>query len=249
MDAGILAWIIAATLLDGIIAFIGVITLGMKRESFQNALKLMVAFSAGALLGGALFHLLSEAAELSTLQTALTLLLFGFCLFFVLERVLKWHHCHEGKCSVHPFSYLILFGDGVHNFIDGVVIAASFLINVPFGIITTLLIIGHEIPQELGDFAVLVYGGFGKKKALIYNFLSQLTCVIGGLIGFFVGDAVEGIKPIFLAFAAGGFLYISASDLIPELHKEEKMEYAVKCFASFLVGVAFIILIKNLVGE
>jgi zinc and cadmium transporter len=244
MDASTLLWVIAATVLDSLIAFVGIITLQLRRESFQNALKLLVAFSAGALLGGALFHLLAESAESLTLQTALVLLVFGFCLFFILERVLKWHHCHEGKCKVHPFSYLILLGDSVHNFIDGLVIAASFLISIPSGIVTTLLVIGHEIPQELGDFAVLVYGGFGMRKALVYNFLSQATCVLGGLMGFFIGEAAEAVRLPLLAFAAGGFLYISASDLIPELHKEERMEYAVKSFASFLAGLAFLLLVK-----
>ena len=131
------------------------------------------------------FHLLAESLEHLTTTVSFSLLLLGFILFFLIERFLKWHHCHEEKCEVHPFSYLILFGDGIHNFIDGLIIA-SFLVNINFGIVTTLLIIGHEVPQELGDFGVLVYGGFSKVKALTFNFISQLTCMIGGVLGFFI---------------------------------------------------------------
>lgn len=137
-------------------------------------------------LAGGFFHLLAESLEHLTTTVSFSLLLLGFILFFFIERFLKWHHCHEEKCEVHPFSYLILFGDGIHNFIDGLIIAASFLVNINFGIVTTLLIIGHEVPQELGDFGVLVYGGFSKVKALTFNFISQLTCMIGGVLGFFI---------------------------------------------------------------
>jgi zinc and cadmium transporter len=222
--------------------------LGLKKKTLKRILTFLVAFSAGALLGGAFFHLLPESAEELTLEVASIYLVAGFCGFFVLERVLYWHHCHEGECKVHPFNYLILLGDGVHNFIDGLVIAASFLVSVPFGIVTTLLIIGHEIPQELGDFGVLVYGGFGRRKALFYNFISQLTCVLGGIVGFFVSPFIGSMHPL-LALAAGGFLYISASDLIPELHKEKCTNKSLGCFAVFIVGIAFMLVIKYIAGE
>lgn len=161
-----------------------------------------------------------------------------------MEKFLYWHHCHEGKCDVHPVSYLILFGDGIHNFIDGIIIAASFIVSIPFGIITTLLIIGHEIPQELGDFGVLVYSGFGKVKALLTNFISQLACILGGIIGYFLSTALKGIIPFILPFAAGGFIYISASDLVPELHKEPKIKKSLSSFAFFILGILIMLAIK-----
>ncbi|MCX6799087.1 MAG: ZIP family metal transporter, partial [Candidatus Diapherotrites archaeon] len=162
----------------------------------------------------------------------------GFVVFFIIERILHWHHCHEGKCDVHPMSYLVLIGDGIHNFIDGLVIAASFIVGVPFGIITTLLIIGHEVPQELGNFGILVYGGFGRKKALLFSLMAQATCIIGGITGYFISSATS-FSLILLPFAAGGFIYIGASDLIPELHKESNMQKAWLSFLLFIAGIAF----------
>ncbi len=243
-----LSWIILATLVDGLVALVGVFTLGMRKKLFDMLVFLLVAFSAGALLGGAFFHLLVESVDQIALNAALVYLILGFALFFVLEKVLLWRHCHEGKCDVHPFTYLILFGDGVHNFIDGLVIAASFLVSVPFGIVSTMLILSHEIPQELGDFGVLVYGGIEKRTALLYNLAAQLTCVLGGLAGYFGLQAAGGAMAPLLAFAAGGFIYIAASDLIPELHKEEEMSKAANAFAVFLVGVALMLVMKYYIG-
>ena len=136
-----------------------------------------------------------------------------------MEKFLHWHHCHKRECKIHPVSCLILLGDGIHNFVDGLIIAAGFLISPEFGVITSLLIFLHEIPQELGDFAVLVYYGMERKKALLLNFLSQLTCVLGGIAGFMLGGFPE-FGEYAVPFAAGGFIYIAASDLIPELHRE-----------------------------
>ena len=244
----LLGWILAACLVNGLVALAGAFALGLRKKAFESLIGVLVAFSAGTLLSGALFHLISESAEELTLEVALIYVVLGFSLFFILERVLQWHHCHEGKCEVHPMTYLILVGDGIHNFIDGVVIAASFLVNIPLGILTTFMIISHEIPQELGDFAVLVHGGFSRKKALAYNFASQLTCILGGLAGFFAAGMIDSLSPV-LAFAAGGFIYISASDLVPELHKEKKLGIAMKSFAVFLVGVLLMFSMKHFLGE
>ncbi|KYK27173.1 hypothetical protein AYK26_00575 [Euryarchaeota archaeon SM23-78] len=244
----ILLWIILATLVNGLVAFIGVFSLWLKEKLFKKILMILVAFSAGALLSGAFFHLLAESLEHLSVTKAFAYMLMGFILFFLIERFLHWHHCHlhGQKCDVHPVSYLILFGDGVHNFIDGIIIGVSFIISVPFGIVTALLIIGHEIPQELGDFAVLVYGGFSKTKALVYNFLSQLTAVIGGIIGYLFSTRIQGVIPFILPFAAGGFIYIAASDLIPELHKEPKLNKSLVSFSFFLIGIVFMFLLKFL---
>jgi zinc and cadmium transporter len=244
----VLLWIILATLVNGLVAFVGAFSLLMKQKSFKKLLMILVAFSAGALLSGAFFHLIPESLEHVPVMNAFACVLTGFIIFFIIERFLHWHHCHkhEEKCDVHPVSYLILIGDAVHNFIDGIIIGVSFLVSVPFGIITTLLIIGHEIPQELGDFGVLVYGGMKKWKALAYNFLSQLTAVVGGIVGYLFSTRIEGIVPYILPFAAGGFIYISASDLIPELHKEPKLKKSIVSFVFFLIGIVFMFLLKFL---
>lgn len=242
-----LVWIILATLLNGLIAFVGVFSLWMSDKALKKIVFILVAFSAGALLSGAFFHLLSESLEHLTTTDAFLYLMFGFILFFLIEKLLHWHHYHNEKHKIKPFTYLILFGDGVHNFIDGLVIAASFLINTHFGIITTLLIIAHEIPQEIGDFGILVYGGFGKTKALFCNFLSQLTCVIGGIIGFYLSSQVQSLSIILLPFAAGGFIYIAASDLIPELHKEVSFKKSSIAFVFFLIGLLLVLSLKLVV--
>jgi len=236
------------TFIVGLVSLVGIFSLWVKDKALKKILFILVAFSAGALLSGALFHLLTESLETLPTTKAFSYLLVGFILFFIIERFLHWHHCHTGKCDKHPFTYLILFGDGVHNLIDGLIIAASFFVSIPFGIVTSLIIIGHEIPQELGDFGALVYGGFSKFKALIYNFVSQIICVIGGIIGYFLSGSVTGITSFILPFAAGGFIYISASDLIPELHKEPDLKKSLTSFSFFIIGILFMFMIKFVFG-
>ncbi len=174
-----LEWILAATIVNSLLALAGAFTLSMSRKRLGQIIFALVGFSAGALLSGAFFHLIAESIEIFADTTLVfSVVLVGFIAFFLVEKLLHWHHCHNGNCS-HPVTPLILIGDGLHNFIDGLIIAASFLVNTNFGIITTLLIMGHELPQELGDFGVLIHGGFSRKKALFYNFLSQTTCIMG----------------------------------------------------------------------
>jgi zinc and cadmium transporter len=249
MLMNLLLWIILATFVDGLIAFVGVFTLGLKHKSFKWLLIMFVAFSAGALLAGAFFHIIPEALASLPPMIVSFFILFGLVVFFMIERILHWHHCHDEKCDEHsiaekPVSYLVLFGDGIHNLVDGVIIGASFLTSIPFGILTTIVIIAHEIPQELGDFAVLVHSGFKKSKALMYNFFSQLTCVIGGVLGFFFAKSIQGAIPFILSFAAGGFIYIAASDLMPELHKEPKLGRAFFSFVFFILGIAVMLAFK-----
>lgn len=239
----LLLWIIIATLVNGFTAFAGAVTLWMNERTFRKAIFFLVAFSAGSLFSGALFHLAAESLEDLSEQVVFLLMILGFSIFFIVERFLWWHHCHEGKCDVHPVSYLVLIGDGVHNFIDGAVIAASFFVSVEFGILTTLLVLIHELPQELGDFAILVHSGLSKAKALFFNFLSQLTCVAGGVLTYFIGSTKEGTI-FLLPFAAGGFLYISASDLVPELHREPNRARSLGSFVFFLIGVLVMIGLK-----
>lgn len=241
---GALIWSLGATFIVSLIALIGIIGLAIKEKILKKILLILVGFSAGALIGGAFLHLLPEALEKTEYSTVIMALLSGFILFFLIEKFLKWRHCHIGKCDVHTFTYMSLVGDGIHNFIDGIIIAASFIVSVPFGIITTIAVIAHEIPQEIGDFAVLVYGGFTKYKALLFNFLTAFTAVLGAVFGYFLSGLTENIIQFVLPFAAGGFIYIAACDLIPELHREVELKKSLWSFSFFMIGIFFMWLIK-----
>jgi len=241
-----LLWIIVSTFLVSIIAFIGILTLLLKERLFEKILLGFVALSAGALLGGAFLHLIPEAIEQFTSQNTFFYVLAGFALFFLIEKLLHWRHCHKGKCPVHTFAYMNLFGETIHNFIDGLIIAASYIVSIPLGIATTIAVALHEIPQELGAFGVLVYGGFGKVNALILNFIIALTAIIGGIFGYFLSGYVEGYAMFLLPFAAGGFIYISASDLIPEIRKEINLKKSIITFSVFILGILIMLLLKML---
>lgn len=228
----VLLWSLAATVIVSLLSLAGVVTLSIKQKSLDKILLLLVGFSAGALMGGAFFHLIPESIEGSGVEFTVAIVIVGFVLFFLVERILHWHHCHEhgGKCDVHTFTYMNLIGDGIHNFIDGLIIAAGFSAGVELGIVTTLAVISHELPQEIGDFGVLVYGGFSRMKALLFNFLSAITAVLGAVIGVIMTSLTGSFTGILVPFAAGGFIYIFASDLIPELHKEPKLSKSMMSF-------------------
>ena len=244
----ILLYILISTIAISVIAFVGVFTLFLKQNIVNKSLLVLVAFSAGALLGGAFLHLIPEAIEKSRGENKVFLfVLLGFSLFFVLEQFINWHHCHKTEHSEHstkPFSYLILISDGTHNFIDGLIIAASFIVSVPLGLATSLAVAFHEIPQEIGDFGVLVYGGLKKSKALVLNFLSGLVAVAGGIIGFFLLDKIEGSIAFLLAFAAGNFIYIASADLIPEIKQKCPVGKSAVHFIAFLFGIGLMFLLK-----
>ncbi len=249
MDISVIIQIFAATLAISLISFIGAITLVMSERRIKRILFLLVGFSAGALIGGAMLHILPEAIEHSAelgieTSTVFTATIAGFILFFILEKVM-WRHCHEKECPIHTFAYLNLFGDGVHNFIDGLIIAASFVVDARLGIATTIAVAAHEIPQELGDFGVIVYGGIAPRRALMFNFLSALACVGGGIAGYAMRGG-HSLQTWLLPIAAGGFLYIAASDLIPELHKERDRKKSALSFASFILGIAMMWLMRLL---
>jgi zinc and cadmium transporter len=240
-----LIYILIATFLISLISFIGVFTLIVKKEFLDKALLFLVAFSAGTLIGGAFLHLLPEAIE-ETGETSKVFLfvLLGFSCFFVLEQIIRWHHHHDTCCSkIAPFSYMILVSDGIHNLIDGFVIAASFMVSVPIGIITTLAIAFHEIPQEIGDFGVLIFGGMNKWKALFLNLTSALAAVIGGIMGFFLSEKIGEATIFLLPFAAGNFIYIASSDLIPEINHHNDSKKSIFYFLVFLLGIGFIFLL------
>jgi len=237
-------WAVAASIIVSLVSLIGIFSLLFKETRLNKILILLIGFSAGGLIGGAFLHLLPEALEQAKSQTVFLYLILGFIAFFILEKYLHWRHCHEGVCAVHTFTYLNLIGDGVHNFTDGLVIGASFLVSIRFGIITALVIILHEIPQEIGDFGVLVYGGFSKFKALYYNFLTALTCVLGTILGYFISANIQDFSVFLLPFTAGGFIYIAACDLVPELHKQADLKKSASSMFAFLCGILFILLAR-----
>jgi len=207
-----------------LISLIGVLTFSLKEENLKKILLYLVSFSAGGLFGDAFIHLIPQAAEKSFgLHVSLYILL-GIIVSFVVEKFLQWRHCHIPTSEEHPhsFAYMNLFGDAVHNFIDGLIIGGSYLASIPLGLATTLAVVFHEIPQEIGDFGVLIYGGFNKSRALFFNFSTALTAIFGAIVALSLGFLIqENFIPFLVPFAAGNFIYIAGSDLIPELHKEE----------------------------
>ncbi len=242
----VLFWILASTFLVSLVSLVGIFTLAIKDNLLHKMLFCLIGFSAGALIGSAFLHILPECLENNKSSTVFSYLIFGIIIFFLMERYLHWRHCHEeGTCKTHAFTYLNLVGDGFHNFIDGMVIAASFMVSLKLGLVTTLAIILHEIPQELGDFAVLIYGGFTKKKALLFNFASALMAMIGAVAGYFITDITKNFSNFILPLTAGGFIYIATSDLIPELHKENDLKRSTAAFFAFLLGIALMALAKN----
>jgi len=244
-------YIIIATFLIALCAFIGIFTLALKERILNKILLILVSLSAGALMGGALLHLIPEAVEKAegTNIDIFIVVLVGFILFFVIEKVLHWRHCHKGKCDVHTFSYMNLIGDSIHNFIDGLIISASFISSISLGFSTFVAIAAHEIPQEIGDFGVLIYGGFEKKKAIILNFVVALTVVLGGIVGYFISKSVDSAVVFLLPFAAGGFIYIAATDLIPEIKKELNMKKYMATLFVFICGILIMWLTKIMFHE
>jgi zinc and cadmium transporter len=241
---------IIATIVISLLSLIGVITFFINKKIISKISICFVAFSTGALIGGAFLHLLPEAIELSDSLKPFLFLILGLSVFFVLERYLKWHHCHKNNgCEVHTFTYMSLIGDGLHNFIDGLVVVSAFAISKELGVATAFAVAAHELPQELGDFGLLFHGGFSKIKALFWNFVSSLTAIAGAVVGYFMISSFHDITSFFLPFAAGGFLYIAMSDLIPELHKEPKMSKSIFNFMLFAVGILFMLFIKLYFAE
>ena len=241
--------LIAALLATGIISLIsllGIVFLALNKKTLKKITILLVGFSAGALMGGALLHLIPEAAGVGDWDMIGIAVIAGFSLFFLIERLLKWHHCHdqEGECDVHTFAYTNLIGDGVHNFLDGLIIVAAFMVDFQLGIATSLAVIVHELPQEISDFGVLIHAGFSRLKALLFNFGTALLAILGALIGYFLANQTNQFIDFILPFAAGGFIYIAASDLVPELHKEKKLSKSLLSFFLFILGVTFMWVVK-----
>lgn len=245
--------VILSVVLVSCVSLIGILTLLMGKELSKKLLLILVSLSAGTLFGGAFLHLLPEAAEKAgfTLQISL-LVLAGVIVFFVLEKFIHWHHCHhhsfvqeKHKHETH-IAPLNIAGDALHNFLDGLVIAGAYLINVPLGIATTIAVIIHEVPQEIADFGVLLYSGLSKKKALLLNFMSATMAIIGAILGLVLGSKFDFFVAGLVPFAAGGFLYIAGSNLIPELQKEAQFKESLWHFVALVAGIALMYVITCL---
>ena len=234
----ILFQILIAVFIVSIISLLGVLFLMIK--ILKKSLFYMVAFSAGALLGAAFFDLLPEAIGKGFKESASLFILIGIISFFIIEKFLHWHHHHTDKKDVHTFTYLNIIGDSVHNFTDGVIIAIAFLNSTAVGIATTIAIVAHEIPHELGNFAILLYGGFSRLKATIYNFISALTAVIGALAAYYYSTKIQNINFYITSLAIGGLIYIATTDLIPEIHKEKEIKKSFVQLMLMIFGIALI---------
>jgi zinc and cadmium transporter len=236
-------WIFFGGLLMSAIALIGSVTLILREETLKKLLLPLVALAAGTLLGGALFHMIPASVDkLGNHVSIYVWILVGFGLFLGLEQFLHWHHCHRAPSEHRPLTYLILIADGLHNFIGGLAVAGAFLIDVRVGISAWIAAAAHEIPQELGDFGILIHGGWRKGSALLYNFLSALTFLIGGIVAY--GASLTTDVTFLLPFAAGNFIYIAAADLIPEIKHEENATLNVVHFLSFLAGIALLLIVR-----
>lgn len=233
--------ILIAVLVVSLVSILGLFVF-YKQKSSNRLLFLLVSFAAGTLLGVAFLDLLPEVFEEGFTETLPLWILSGILSFFVLEKFLHWHHHHaeEKEHEVHPFTYLNVVGDGVHNFLDGAIIAVSFMTDSALGISTTIAIIAHEIPQEIADFSVLIYGGFSRVKALVYNFLTALTALLGALVTYFFSSLMENSHLYIAAFTIGGFVYIASTDLIPEIHKEKDIKKSILQLLMLALGIALI---------
>ncbi|UCG71187.1 MAG: ZIP family metal transporter [Thermoplasmata archaeon] len=237
---------LASVVLVSVISLIGILTLSIKESILKKIMILFVSFSAGALLGDAFIHLLPEVVEEHGFGLNISLFaLSGILIFFVLEKLIYWRHCHilTSEEHVHTFTYMNLIGDGVHNFIDGMIIAGSFMISISLGLATTIAVILHEVPQEIGDFSVLIYGGFSKSKAIFYNLVAALGAVIGAVLMLIIGSFMSYLPVFLVPFTAGGFIYVAGTDLIPELQKEVRPMVSLAQMGALLLGIGIMSLL------
>ena len=242
-------WIYAlgSVLAVSLVSLIGALIFLLGREKLSKALLYLVSFSAGGLFGDAFIHLIPEAFESNTHVTNASLtILSGIIVSFITERFVKWRHCHIpiSKSHPHPLGYMNLFGDSVHNFIDGLLIGGSFMESPQLGLSTSMAILFHEVPQEIGDFGVLVYSGFQRGKALLLNLLTALVAVLGTIVALVLGVSFQGFTRFLIPFAAGNFVYIAGSDLIPELQRDEfNLKRSALQLSAFILGILALFLL------
>jgi zinc and cadmium transporter len=241
---GTLGWIVGSSVLMSAIALVGGVTIFLAERTRERLILPLVAFSAGSLLGGAFLHMIPEAIERSDGGSSVYVwVLIGFTAFFALEQFLHWHHWHEDAEHKSPLSHLMVIGDSLHNFLGGVAVAGAFIVAVPLGVTTWIVAAAHEVPQELGKYGVLLHGGWSKGRALLVSVASSLTFLVGGLFAYAASVQVD--VSFLVPFAAGNFLYIAASDLVPEVNKHHSIRINVVHFIAFAAGIALLLAIKG----
>lgn len=253
----VLLWIITASVVGGALSVACAALFALNaRAHWVNGL---VSYAIGALLGAVFLDILPEAMHLSGNFAAVSgTILLGILLFFTLEKLLIWRHCHHDHCEAHEHAAshahgrsggMIMVGDTFHNFVDGIIIAAAFLTDVHLGIVTALAIIAHEIPQEVGDFMILLHSGYSKAQALLLNLISSMATLVGGVLAYYALQAMQNAVPTLLALAAASMIYVAVADLIPGLHKRTQLRDTVEQVVLIALGVSSIFLVNLAVGS
>jgi zinc and cadmium transporter len=258
-DMSTLSWIVTASLLGGVLS---VLSAGFMAFNARRAwIPMLISYAIGALLGAVFLEILPHALhESGNIEAMAATVLLGILLFFILEKLVLWRHCHGDECEVHVgheshvhdkdhhdhgrSGMMIMVGDTFHNFVDGILIAAAFMIDIKLGVVTALAIIAHEIPQEVGDFLILLHSGYSKKQALIFNLFSSLATLVGGLLGYFALQTVQSWIPTILGLAAASMIYVAVADLIPGLHKRTELKATVQQVVLIGLGIGSIWLVK-----
>ncbi len=256
-----LVWIVAACVAGGALSVMCAAVFALNRHA-QKYLGMMVSYAIGAMLGAVFLDILPEAIRLTPNVAVLSgTVLFGIMLFFILEKLVLWRHCHHEHCEAHELlasehnhdhgrsGLMVTVGDSVHNFVDGIIIAAAFLTDMHLGIVTALAIIAHEIPQEVGDFAILLHSGYSKTKAFQLNIIASFASVAGGILGYFVLQTMQSWIPSLLALAAASLLYVAVADLIPGLHKRAQLRDTLEQVGLIVLGVATVGLMAMWLAE
>lgn len=254
----VLTWIVLMSLAGGVLSVLAAALFALTARSAW--VSVLISYAIGALLGASFLEVLPHAMERSgDAGRVAAVVLAGILVFFVLEKLVLWRHCHEAQCEGHePHGHgadggrsglLILVGDTFHNFVDGVLIAAAFMESIPLGIVTALAMIAHEIPQEVGDFLILLHSGYSRARALAFNLLSSLATLVGGLLAYFALSSVSGAVPVLLALAAASMIYVAVADLIPGLHRRPELRATVQQVALIGLGIGTIDLVHRLVAD
>lgn len=242
----LISWIIIFSLIGSVGAVGGAaLLLAFPGAVRKTLVPCLVSYATGTLLGAAFLGMLPKALEHVPASHIMAAVLAGMVLFFLLEKLVIWRHCHKGECEVHGTAGpLILFGDAFHNFVDGVIIAAAFLISVPLGVATSLAVIAHEVPQEVGDFGILLDSGYSRLRAFVYNFLSSASTLPGAVMAYFYLRTTQAVVPYILSFSAASFIYIASADLIPSLHRKVSITDTARQVILLLAGVGTILFLR-----
>lgn len=260
-DMSTLSWIITTSLLGGVLSVLAAGFMAFKAR--RSWVPMLISYAIGALLGAVFLEILPHAFHASgSIDAMAVTVLLGILLFFILEKLVLWRHCHGDECEVHAghdahqagddhhdhgrSGLMIMVGDTFHNFVDGILIAAAFMIDTNLGVVTALAIIAHEIPQEVGDFLILLHSGYSKRQALLFNLLSSLATLVGGLLGYFALQSVQTWIPTILGLAAASMIYVAVADLIPGLHKRTELKATIQQVVLIALGISSIWLVKAL---